>query len=444
MELQQIQTHQLGQWQMQSVMLLQMSALELKEYLQEISLENPVIDLNEQPEEALPQADDLIRRLAWLQENDRQNLYYNSVLGDELDPLARAGTAGGLEESLFRTVDLQLDGLKIKGRRRKAVLYLAASLDEDGYLRETDEALAAHAGTVSEEIAAARKVLRSLEPAGIGAEDLKDCLLLQLERIPGTELARRIVEEHLDQLANHSYRSMARALHCTEDEVCAAAGQIRGLDPAPGRVRQSAAATQYVQPDLQVFSEDGEWKVRLCRDGGEPFFINSYYLDLYKTTEDKDVRLYLQHKLQQANSLLQYVGLRKSTLLRCGECILERQKAFFEHGAAALQPLRMEDAAEELGVSVSTVSRAIRQKYLQCPVGLFPLSYFFSGSVGDLSGAAARALLKRLIEEEDKASPLSDQQLCERMAQEGCSISRRTAAKYRSEMRIPGAGARRG
>ena len=448
MELQQTQSQQLSQRQLYSVELLRLSTLELDAYVRELAQENPVIEVEEAPPPPRrEEGDDMLGRLRWLEDNDRQNWFYQQINDEELDPLARVGTGGGLEETLVSFLSRQLSRKKPEEELGRLVEYLIRCLDDDGYLRVPLEELSRQGGIPLERLEEALALLKTLEPAGVGAADLSQCLALQLERIGEEGPALAIVRDHLDLLARRHYRAIAGRLDITVDQVEEALRTIRELDPRPGAVFQRMEQIYYPQPDLVVEEREGRLTVRSARGERRPFQVSRYYRDLLERSEDPEVRTYLTEKVRQAENVLWAARQREDTLMRCAQVIVERQAAFFREGPEGLAPLRMETVAQELELHESTVSRAVREKYLQCSRGLFPLHYFFSRAVGTQEGspsaAAARELLLRLIEGEDKASPLSDQQLCQRMAREGCALSRRTVAKYRELMGIPSAAARK-
>lgn len=451
MELIQSQIQRLSQQQLQSVELLQMSAQELETYLRELSQENPVVELEETasaPIQTSPREDELLRRLRWLEDNDRQNRYYQHVDEEEMDPMARVGGAGGLEETLLRFLSRQLDRMTLGEELDRAVRYLAACLDGDGYLRLPLEELADQTGAPLGRLKEALTLLQSLEPAGVGAADLSKCLELQLLRIGEKGPALDIVRDHLETLAKRHYRAIAAALGITQEEVRQAERVIRELEPRPGAVFEQPEQVAYIQPDVFVTEEEGQFVARTRGGERPPFRISGYYRDLLAHSKEREVREYLTGKLRQAEGVLWAIGQRESTLLRCAQSIARHQQDFFRFGPQALVPMRMADVAQELGVHESTVSRTIREKYLQCARGVYPMSYFFSRSAtadqsGTMGGTAARALLKQLLDQEDKSRPLSDQKLCEEMERQGCPISRRTVAKYREEMNIPSASGRK-
>ena len=451
MELIQSQVQRLSQQQLQGVELLQMSAQELESYLRELSQENPVVELEEHfaPAQESPREEDLLRRLRWLEDNDRQNHYYQHIDEEELDPLVRVSGTGGLEETLVRFISRQLDRLGVEEELDRAVRYLAACLDGGGYLRFSLEELSGQTGIPLSRMKQALALLHSLEPAGVGAADLSQCLELQLLRIGAEGPALAIVRDHLEALAKRHYRAIASALGITVEQVREAEGIIRELEPRPGAVFEQPEQVAYIQPDVFVAEEEGRFVARTRGGERPPFRISAYYRDLLSQSGEQEVREYLTGKLRQAEGVLWAIGQRERTLLRCAQAITECQQDFFRLGPQALVPLRMADVAQELGVHESTVSRSIREKYLQCARGVYPMSYFFSRSAtADQSGAAvggtaARALLKQLLDQEDKSRPLSDQKLSEEMERQGCPISRRTVAKYREEMNIPGASGRK-
>lgn len=447
MELQQTQTQKLSQRQLYSVELLRLSTLELDAYVRELAQENPLIELEESVSAACgEERDDLLGRLRWLEDNDRQNWFYQQFSDEELDPLGRIGTGGGLEETLVSFLLRQLEQCKPGEETARLVRYLIYCLDDDGYLRTPLGELARQGAIPLSGLEEALKLLKTLEPAGVGAAELSECLELQLERIGETGPALAIVRNHLEALARRHDRAIAAKLDITPAQVEEARRIIRELDPRPGSVFQRTEQIFYIQPDLVVEEQDGGLGVKSARGEQPPFRVSSYYRRLLEQTEDKEVQEYLTEKLRQAENVLWASEQRGSTLLRCAQVIVERQSSFFRSGPEALIPLRMSDVAQELGLHESTVSRAVREKYLQCPQGLYPLSWFFTRSAGTgegVSGAAARKLLLRLIDGEDKKKPLSDQQLSERMSREGCSISRRTVTKYREELGVPSASGRK-
>jgi len=445
LELIQRQTQQMDQRQIQRLEVLQMSALELRNYLQELSQENPVVELDDIPPAEPDWEDARFQHLRWLADSDRQNRYYQGLWDYEDDPIARIGTGGGLEETLPKFIARQLDRLRLDGDTARTVRFLSSCLDWDGYLRTPLDELAENSGIPLPLLEQGLSVLRTLEPAGVGASSLSQCLALQLERAGVDGPALAIVRDHLEALARCRCRCIADKLGVSLDEVLAAQKAIRELDPRPGAVFEQPGQTAYLYPDIFVEERDGHFVARIRSQERPAFQINSYYKELLANSDQPEVKDYLRKKVQAAQDVLGAITQRRDTLLRCAQAILDWQEGFFRAGEQALRPLRMADVADALGIHESTVSRAVREKYLQCQRGVYPLGWFFSrgGAGGDIGGAAAKAALRRLIDGENKAHPLSDQKLCEALAAEGCPISRRTVAKYRDELNIPGASGRK-
>lgn len=280
----------------------------------------------------------------------------------------------------------------------------------------------------------------------MGAADLSQCLYLQLQRIGDDGPATQIVLHHLEALAKNRYHQIAQALHISQEEVRQAQQRIRQLDPRPGRQFSPPEPAPMVYPDVFVVEQEGEF---VCDDHRRPapmLHLNRYYQDLYRQTDDPEVKKYLAEKLVQAENVLFALRQRESTMLRCARFVAAGQQAFFRDGPRALRPMYMTEAAQALDVHLSTVSRAVKDKYLQCRQGVFPLSYFFSAPAPDGSDVSRRAVLlqlRELIDGEDKAHPLSDEKLRCLLEQKGCVLSRRTVAKYREELGIPGTAGRR-
>lgn len=450
MDLQQTQIQHLSQHQLLSVELLQLGSIELDAYIHELAMTNPLVEPDQPSAAPEPsRSDDLLGKLRWLEDNDHQNRYYQHVGAEELDPLALVSTDGGLEETLERFLGRQIDRLELSPKLEKLVRYLTGWLEDDGYFRVSLAEVSETSGHPIDLLAQALDILKSLEPAGVGAADLSECLALQLKRIGNDGPALTVVEHYLPLLAKRQHKLIATKMGVPLSEISLAEQIIRELEPHPGGIFQRPEQIPYILPDVYVEEADGKFTVRSRRSEQPAFQINDYYRSLLSQSDDPAVKEYLNNKLRQAESVLWAIGQRDRTLLLCAQAIVAHQQDFFIHGPLALRPLRMADVAQQLGLHESTISRTVREKYLQCPRGVFPLGFFFSrrataeDTSASMGGTAARALLRRLIDEEDKAHPLSDQKLCDRMAQEGCPVSRRTIAKYRDEMNIPNAAYRK-
>ena len=444
------QTQTLSPQMMQSMEILQMGSQELLEYIQDQVQENPVLEM----EEKYGKGDDtavLQRKLEWLESTDAQNRYYHQqdTEDDEKDPISNYGTVDEREENLYLYVLSQLEVMDLEPELLPVGRFLVESLNQNGWLDESVEDLAEELGKPVEEVEKALAAVQSLEPAGVGARNLSECLVLQLQRRhEDSELAIRIARDYLDPLSKSRYGLIAKSLGVCQEEVRTACDLIRTLNPRPGGGFAARENLVYINPDLFVVNFPDHFEL-LTNDYFFPDLnISGYYCRMLKSTEDNEVKDYLMGKVRQAKWVVHSIEQRRSTLLRCAECILELQEEFFRRGPGHLKPMCLADIAQKVGVHESTVSRTVRDKYLQCASGVYPLSYFFSRSLGapaarpgteenTSSPDFAKALLKKLIGGEDKHKPLSDQKLCERMAREGCELSRRTVAEYRDELGIP-------
>ncbi len=324
---------------------------------------------------------------------------------------------------------------------------LIGSLDDRGFLllsEKTDslEVLAQAAHVSLESMQAALLVLQGLDPIGLGAGSLQECLLIQL-RAQGAEatLAATILRDHFDLLLRHKLLEVARATHATLEAVREALELIATLDPAPGR-SFTPDSNQVIMPDVRIVKQEGQWVVQL----NETYLPRLRLSPAYKRLAS-EIRLgqadrrYLQDKIRAARLLIEAIEDRQKTLRRLSQQILDRQKDFFEHGVSHLRPMTMNQMAEVLGVHETTISRALANKYLESPRGLYPLKYFFTSgyqtdSGQSVSNASVKERVTQLIESESSENPYSDQEIVELFAQDGITLARRTIAKYRKELRI--------
>lgn len=423
----QCQTAALSPRQMQSVSILQMDLAQLEEYLNRQLEENPVI---EQVDE-LPAAAPVRGEVAFRREYDGQDRL------SALDFVPARDESEALEPFLRD----QLERLRLPRWQVQLCLYIAGLLDRDGYLRPPErEALYQDLALPAARIDQAVARLQSLEPAGLAARDVRECLLLQLERLPGPqETAKEIVRSCLPELAQKRFAVIARKLRRPAGEVRRAAEQIMALDPRPGSGFSSSASVPYILPDIVVSQKNGRLTVTVNDRLIGRLQINREYAGLLEETDCPETRSYLREKLTQANWLLSCLDQRRSTLERCVRHIVALQPEFFLGRSGRLRPMTLADVARLAEVHESTVCRAVKGKYLVCDGGTFPLSYFFSNAVGgEASSQSVKSTIQILIRQEDKRAPLSDQQIQSLLEdRQGVSISRRTVAKYRTALRIP-------
>lgn len=445
LQLDQKQQQTLSPQMIQSMKVLQMGIQELREYVEEILQENPMLELQESEEKPL-ELPDAARELEWLRASDSQNLYYHAqdAEGAQGDALSNLGCFLDDENSLSRYILSQFLGICLEPEVMAGVEFLVARLDGCGYLEEDMEELIRASGLSPAVMSRALIELQAADPAGVGARDLSECLRLQLERRQGDHrLALQIVQDHLEALAHRRYGLISRALGAPEREVRTACELIRSLNPKPGSGFAAPENLAYITPDIVVTVYPDRFDVSANDSTLPQLRLSAYYGRLLRETGEQEVRNYLTERARQAKWVVGSIQQRRDTLLQCAQWIVERQASFFRLGCGHLVPLTMGDAARALGVHESTVSRTVRDKYLQCNWGIYPLSWFFSRALGGdaVSPEMAKALLRKLVEEE--RTSLSDQKLCEEMARRGCPISRRTVAKYRSELGIPSASGRK-
>jgi len=335
-------------------------------------------------------------------------------------------------------------------RDKKIVGLLIDALNDDGYLMQAlDELLdllPAELEIDQDDLQIALKQLQHLDPPGVGARDLRECLLLQLQALPQDtpyrKQAQQIVAGHLDSLAARDFNKLKKALNCDDDCLRAVQQFIVHLNPRPGADFSDNVA-RYIIPDVVVDKVAGEWRARLNGAAMPRLKINRLYADiLQRQSPGRDASAQnLAGQLQEARWLIKNVRQRFDTILRVSQAIVDRQRQFFEHGAVAMRPLVLREIADTLGLHESTVSRVTTQKFMRTPRGIFELKYFFGSHVatdsgGACSATAIRALIKQLVNAENGKKPLSDNQLSGILGQQGIMVARRTVAKYREAMHI--------
>ncbi|GMA49975.1 RNA polymerase sigma-54 factor [Alicyclobacillus contaminans] len=427
----------------QAIAVLQCSALELIPFVQACAADNPCLEV-EWPEEAD----------GWLQFAEQWDRWSRFAPGGST--LARLGDEwdGWLEQvcvaetTLYDELALQLKTMRLPEAVLQLALHLIGSLDESGYLRESDSELARLFCATEDVVAAAVAAVQSCYPRGIGARTLQECLLLQLDDVPVGDraLVEAILRNHLEDVAAGRFSQMAKRLKCGPTDIQRALDAIRKLQPRPGMPYGGRPAGRVV-PDVMVEAGADGYFVH-TNDGVEPVLrIHTYRLNT--PDADGEVKRYLRTKVRQAVWIARCVEQRRRTILAIAEAIVRLQPEFFREGRAGMRPLTMRQVAGVVGVHESTVSRAIRGKYMATPQGMMEMKQFFSAELGTdsheggTSATAAKVAIRRLIQQEDGQKPLSDEAIARALAEQGIHISRRTVAKYRDELRIPAALQRR-
>jgi RNA polymerase sigma-54 factor len=441
----------------QSVKLLQLSALECVQELNQAIAQNPFLeeqaDTPAETDESRAQAEEASEERTTSDDLDFSSSSSSgtgsSSGGGEDAPDWTEWTASPstLRDSLRE--QLLLLGL---GERDYALTNLIVdALDEDGFLRQPLDDLASFTDILEPgEVETALRIVQTLEPSGIAARSLGECLSLQLQALdrnePGRELALDIVNTKLDMLAARDHSKLQSALRCSEADLREAMELIRSLDPRPGS-KVGTFEPRAIVPDVIVRKEKKKWLVTINAAIYPRIRVNQQYADCFRHARDGETTLLAQH-LQEARWLVRNLEQRFLTIQRVAEAVVARQKNFFEYGDLAMRPLTLREIADELGLHESTVSRATSHKYMATPRGVVAFKRFFSRQLattsgGSCSATAIRALLREFIAAEDRRNPLSDVQLTELLADRGVKVARRTVTKYRRSMQLPAVDFRR-
>lgn len=425
---------------LQSMEVLQMNAQELLEYLNRVTEENPVLE-QEDSADLRHSYEELRQKASWLDGG-----VYDATFTHDDASFPERGAVDKETESLSSFLCDQLERKRLPKPLLALAKYMAELVDEDGYLAPEDLDGLTELKIPLSLISEALETLQSLDPAGVGARSLSECLLLQLARQEHVSPAvMDITARFLPELGKKHYGPICRELGLTMEEVRAAEKVISGLDPHPGRAFQPAEPTVYVRPDVFIVELDGELRAVLNEYYLPQISVSDYYVRLLRESDEPETRDYLRQKLQQAKWLLNSLERRGGTLRRCADAILEAQRPFFTGQTTALAPMSLSTLADTLGLHPSTISRAVRGKYLQCRQGTYPLRYFFSRAVTEQgpSRQAVQQKLLALLASEDPCHPLSDQRLCRLLAEDGMEVARRTVAKYRMELGVGSSAARK-
>jgi RNA polymerase sigma-54 factor len=450
----------------QAIQLLQLSTLELQEVVQKELLENPLLEEVAPETEAAPEAsasttpdaptttplepspveppptnerqtDDLPFDLnavmfddheerSLVSQEEREELPFENIvrsfssLTDHLDEQLRFTT----EDPLVRRIGNEIIG----------------NLDEDGYLRAEVAEIAQRCETTVEEVEKVLALVQAFDPPGVAARSIQECLLIQLKADPNPDpVSVEIVEEHFDELSRRRYPDIARALKLSLDRIMESVEEIMGLEPKPGR-RFGGSDSRYIVPDVVVHKMGGEYVVVLNEDGVPRLRVNSLYRSLLRTA-GSEAREYVEQKLRSAVWLIKSVDQRQRTLRKVTQSIVKFQREFLDKGLPFLRPLALRDVGDDINMHESTISRVTTNKYVQTPQGLFELKYFFHSGIVSVNGSmvssvSVKQMIKDMVEAEDVAAALSDQEIAQALHGQGLTIARRTVAKYREELAI--------
>ncbi len=448
----------------QAIRLLQLSTLELQQELQLALESNPMLEqaeVHEEIDSSDYQEDEVLDTREAL---ERKEIPDDLPLDATWDEMYTAGTPSGTgtdyqddelpvyqgetTQSLQDYLMWQVGLTTFTDTDHAIATSIVDAINETGYLTVSLDDILDSMGNdelALDEVEAVLKRIQRFDPVGVGARDLRDCLLVQLSQFapttPTLAEARLIVSEHLDLLANHDFRSLMRVTRFKEEVLKEAMQLIQSLDPRPGQSVQTGEP-EYVIPDVLVRKVGKQWTVELNSDSVPRLQINQHYAAIGGATRNDSDSQFIRSNLQEARWLIKSLESRNDTLLKVTRCIIEQQQAFFDQGEEFMRPMVLADIAQAVDMHESTISRVTTQKYLHSPRGIFELKYFFSSHVnteggGEASSTAIRALVKKLILAENPAKPLSDSKLTSMLSEKGIMVARRTVAKYRESLSIP-------
>lgn len=454
----------------QAIRLLQLSTLDLQQEIQEALDSNPLLEVEEAVEEPSDENNDSSPENEYTSTQDKDltdssEHIEQSNISDELtidaswEDIYSANTGstgisvdpelpiyqGETTQTLQDYLAWQLELTPFTDTDRTIAHAILDGLDEYGYLTESIEDIQQSLGNIDieiDEIIAVLKRIQQFDPLGVASRNLQECLLLQLkiypEETPWLNEARMILEQHIDLLGNRDYKLISRKTKLKEEELAQILQLIQQLDPRPGN-SITTDDTEYVIPDVSVFKEKGKWSVSINPDSVPRLKVNQQYAAMGKGNSPDSQ--YIRSHVQEAKWLIKSLESRNETLLKVARCIVEHQQNFFEYGEEAMKPMVLNDIALDVDMHESTISRVTTQKYMHTPRGIFELKYFFSSHVstdagGECSSTAIRALIKKLVAEEDSKKPLSDNKIATLLVEQGIQVARRTVAKYRESLSI--------
>ncbi|MDU2489847.1 MAG: RNA polymerase factor sigma-54 [Clostridium celatum] len=436
----------LTQTMQQSINILQMSAYELREYIKKEFEENPILEAEFNLIESRENIENT-QSAKYL--NDRYDESYNYKYNneDEVSVFNFISDKKSLKDYLYEQLGEVKSDIKIK----KIVSYMIESLDSRGYLENTLEEICNDLGVNKEVGKDALKILQSLEPCGIGARNIKECLLIQLKN-KGIldEIIKEIILKYLEYIADCKYNYIAKELKITPKEVQAYGDIIKTLEPKPARGYYTGEEIKFIIPDAYIVKIRDEYSVIMNKDIIPNITINNLYKQEILNGKNKREVEYVKEKVNDAINLINNVEQRNTTILKLLECIVKKQKEYFESGQEYLKPMTLRELADEMRLHESTVSRAIKDKYILTSRGTVKIKELFSNGIvscgingEDVSTNTIKNKIKKLVNLENKSKPLSDQAICDLLNKEDIVISRRTVAKYREELGIKSSSKRK-
>ncbi len=459
--------------QIQTIKLIEMPVQALEQHIMEVLNDNPVVESEDSKDVSISEMEDKEKSGGSLEDNytpyqdDDPTPYYNRSINNwGKDPRPEYNTFS-VRQSFSGSLMEQLGYRNLTEKQRTIASFIIGSLDDDGYLRRDLEALvddlAFRAGieATTDEVEKMLRVIQQFEPVGVGARDLRECLLLQLEdkkRTESVEDAINVLEKEFDNFKNRHFSRIMNRLHLSEDRMKAVLEEIRKLNPSPGGETDDTYndRAQQVIPDFHLEYENGELILTMPRFSIPELRINRKYSEIMETakySEDKaqkDAATFVKQKIDSAKWFIEALRQRQNTLESTMKAIIEFQHDYFIDGDESyLKPMVLKDIAERTGFDISTISRVVNSKWIETHFGIFPLKYFFSEGLENTEGEEVstreiKNVLRECIDAEDKHNPLTDDELVDELTRRGYKVARRTVAKYRAIMDIPKASLRRG
>lgn len=462
--------------QIQTIKLIEMPVQALEQHVREVLNDNPVIDDTPQKGEDEPrdvsisEVEEKEQSGGSLEENygsqdddiPSYNLHVNNWGKDERPEY----NTFSVKQSFTQSLQEQLGYRNLTEHQRTVASFIIGSLDDDGYLRRDIESLvddlAFRAGVESsaQEVEDMLKVIQEFEPSGVGARDLRECLLIQLEdkkRTPSVANAIRVLQDHFDAFKNRHFQKIMTRLHLSEDQMKAVLDEIRRLNPSPGGQIDDSYndQAQQVVPDFRLDYENGQLILSMPRFSIPELRINRKYSEIMEngrlsdSRADKDAATFVKQKIDSAKWFIEALRQRQNTLESTMRAIIDYQRDYFIDGdESSLRPMVLKDIAEKTGFDISTISRVVNSKWIETHFGIFPLKYFFSEGLEnsdgeEISTREIKKALREMVDGEDKHNPLTDDELVDGLAAKGYKVARRTIAKYRAQLDIPKARLRR-
>jgi RNA polymerase sigma-54 factor len=453
----------------QAIQILQFNTQELESFVEEQLLTNPILEVapptpteSEQAEQDasksqedfdhktdVPQSKDEVDWSEHFKEYDdisyRQEDYINREKSTYTYEQFASSSITLMEHLMF-----QLQFAPIKYKCRNVGRYIIESLDQNGYMTLSVKEISEKFSIPESDIEIVLQAIQTFEPSGVGARGLKECLLIQLRNSGQiNELIQKVIEEHLEDIADNRLNNIAKDLNVSVREIQEIRDIIKSLEPKPGREFGDASETRYIVPDVTVEKTDGKYIVIVNEATAPKLLVSSYYKKmLIESDKESTISKFLSGRLNSALWLIKSIEQRRQTIFNVVTAVVKYQDHFFEEGPKHLKTLTLKQIAEEVGIHESTVSRAINGKYMQCPRGLYEIKYFFtsgvSGNFGEgISSESIKTFIREIIDKENPASPWSDQAIVEMLEGRGIIISRRTVAKYRDEMKVASSSKRK-